>query len=312
MIKYYGRYLTANTSTSNNKAVCWNSSFTGTDKQLWEVSYNQNGNYYTIRSKNLAAAGLNYYLEKGGLFQGYKVCQGSTYSKEWRLIVDEYDKADVLMVGIIDSEHSNHSSWMGKTATDYYLNGLNSCMFDYQDDYSCYSSSEPLTDTITESGAKVVIIRGHGDGGPTETHMYLYDVSGTSDHPNLSSDDVVNCDFSDIEVILYIRCNTAYGYSSATSSNLLNCSVDGAGCMIAVGFTTTIRCSEANMMAEQFAAYYYEYLNEYYSNYSNMTPSSQQQARILSYRYAINSASHTRDLSSVCVYYYSGSYYTCS
>ena len=315
-IKTGSFYLTGNTSTSNNEKVYWSTSFSGANTQLWDIVYNPSAKEYTIRSKNLVLANKSYYLTRGGLFQGYKLIQGSSSNNKWKLIVDEMYHADVFLAGIIDSDpdHSNHSKWMGDVANRFYSNTDYSCMFDYQADHYVESDIDDFADRIADSTTKIAIIRSHGGKEGTETFIRLDDKSthSVSNRRLLTSSIVGNCDFSNAEIILYIGCSTAEVYNSTTSTtNLIYKSVNDAGCLLSVGFNDSIGCSAANDMADYFSYHYFYKLNNQYPNYNSLSISAQQDARIDCYQYAIKEAAITSGLTAKCVYYYSGSYYTC-
>ncbi len=309
-IKRGNKYLSGNSSTANNMSVSWSSSYTGADTQLWEITYLEDENIFKLRSKNLVTANKSYYLEKGGLFQNYNLCQGSTYTSRWNLIVDEVYKADTYFIGIIDSSHPSHSSWMGDAARHCYDGGQNSCTFAYQSEFS---SANDIGDSITELESKIVIIRGHGSQDGITTQMLLYDqgVDNSNDQPVITGNSVANCDFSKVEIILYIGCHTASGFDMPGHSTLLNKSVDYADCLIAVGFIDEIGCGTANTMAEQFMNYYFYNLSDC-DNYDELTESQKLDIRISSYISAIKKSASDAQLQQKCIYYYAGEYNSCN
>ena len=149
-------------------------------------------------------------------------------------------------------------------------------------------------------------------GNYAETHMYLNDISGDGEDVILSSNDMTDCDFTEVEVILYIGCSTAAGYTNSSCRNLLNRSVDEAGCAIAVGFSSTINCSNANEMAELFVKKYFLSLNCEYEDYEELTEEESRIARLACFIEAINDAACDSGLNSSCVYYTQGVFYQCT
>ena len=107
--------------------------------------------------------------------------------------------------------------------------------------------------------SKIFISRSHGGYNENCTWLALYDTGTASRlystyiYDTNSSTALV--DFSNLDIMLYVGCSTAYG--GETGSNLATASVN-AGAKCAIGFEETISCNGANSWTSYFTKFYTE------------------------------------------------------
>lgn len=296
------RFLTAPSSTSSGQKITWSSTFDSSDNnQLWSISLVSGGNTYTIKSKNIVNAGLNYGLSATSSYLEQRTV--SSTQAQWKLFCNELDYGDSLLVGISDSSHSSHSSWMGDAMSALYDGISDSFCLKYQSDMSYTGDLTPAMQQC-----RVMIMRGHGAEDGSRSYMVLSETA-TSNDVRLTSDDVRGLNMINTEIVLYIGCYTAGNYLIPDARNLLTESVNNAKAKIAVGFNNTIDCPKANEFAKCFAEAYREKLLSY-TNYSSMSNAEKLNTRINAFKFAVQSAAEDATLEDTCVMYSNSQYTT--
>lgn len=305
-------YLTASTSTSPGQKTTWSTTFSATNNnQLWQVSYSSSEKTYTIKSKNMVLAGNNYGLSATSSY----LVQNNIYATpaQWKICYNEVYQGDNLLVGIIDSQHSdNHSSWIGSAATSLY--GIGS------DSMTIYYNANIVPDDgvleITQKGLlmedmenkKIIEFYAHGYSDSSGSYIRI---SNTTVSPvYLHENDVRELDFSDTELVVFGSCSTASNYAIDEAENMLTASVTHAGAYLAVGFTTAVECSKVLPFMQQLNSNYLD-LFTLIDGYDNMTASAQFTQRLNAYKTAIASAAEDSYLTGKCVYYYNSTYTVC-
>ncbi len=306
-------YLTSPASTSSGKKITWSTTFSATNNnQLWQVSYLSNEKAYTIKSKNMILAGKDYSLS---VASGYLV-QKTTNSTnaQWKLCYDEVYHGDNLLIGIIDSQHSdNHSSWIGHAASALYDFGSDSNIIYYNADFP--SDNELEEDTQKEllmecmEESKIKKYYAHGISDNSGSYIRLSDTVVTTVY--LTTDDIKQLDLSDTELILFGSCSTAANYNVSQAENLLTASVNNANALMAVGFTQQILCSSL-LIFMQTITYNYNAQLASYTDYSSRTTAEQLAIRSNCYLMAIEQAADASRLSHSCVIFTNGNYITLS
>lgn len=301
-------YLTAPSSTSSGQKITWSNDFSeSNNNQLWQMSYINTNDTYSIKSKNLVISNTDYSLQSTSSY----LVQNTTSSakSQWKLLCDETYVADNLFVGIIDPSHNNHSLWMGDAMSALYDLGTNSFALRYQANLISSVDKSLLTDDM--ENCNIMIMRGHG--GSNGAVSSCMQITSTAENTTryLTSSDVQSLDLSNTEIILYIGCSTAGNYNISNATNLLTASVTNAGAYMAVGFSDTIQCDNANIFAKHFAMEYKKKMSEY-TDYSSMSVIEQLNVRITCYMNAISEAAILAGLTDLCVLYYDGTYATLS
>ena len=306
-------YLTAPTSTSSGQKITWSTSFSSTNNnQLWQVSYSSSEKAYTIISKNMVLAEKNYGLSATSSY----LVQDNIYATpaQWKLCYDEVYQGDNLLVGIIDSRHSdNHSSWIGNAATALYGTGSDSMTIYYN--ANVVPDNGVLENTQKEllmedmENKKIIEFYAHGFLDSSGSYIRISDTTGAPVY--LDTNDIKESDLSDTELIVFGSCSTAANYATQGAENMLTASVTNAGALMAVGFTAQIKCDNLQTFMQTITQNYATRLASY-SDYSSKTPAEQSNIRSICYRKAVEEAATASGLSNTCVIFTNGNYITFS
>ena len=231
--------------------------YVGADRQHWEIEETSRGTviFRPISAKNLStdwciAAGSGAFTSDGRNIEQREYEDDNNYNDEW--VLNRIGE-EVTMLSVIATEGSHdHISC-------YY-----DCIEAFQDTttnefnliYTAYIQYPTLLPQIEKS--KIFISRSHGSATSSSTQIQLHD-EGTVG-PKLASYNIYNfdtskalVDFSNVELLLFVGCKTAYGGNNG--KNLATASVNaGAGC--AIGFSDSIACDGANTWTSSFCQFY--------------------------------------------------------
>ncbi len=306
-------YLTAPASTSSGQKITWSATFSDTNNnQLWQVSYSSSGKTYTIISKNMVLAGKDYGLSATSSY----LVQNNIYATpaQWKLCYNETYQGDNLLVGIIDSQHSdNHSSWIGSAASALYSTGSDSVTIYYNanivPDNGLLENTQK--DILMEDMENKKIIEFYAHGFLDNSGSYIR-ISDTAESPvYLDTNDIKKLDLSDTEFIVFGSCSTAANYATNGAENMLTASVTNAGALMAVGFTDKIQCNNLQTFMQTITQNYAQRLASY-TDYSSKTPAEQSNIRSVCYRQAVEQAATASGLSNECVIFTNSNYITFS
>ena len=255
-----GKVATAPDSTNGSITQ---TTYSGSDKQLWRISSAGSGMYKFSPKSN-----ASYYMAAGdGIFtsDGRNVEMRSSQSDnkdEWVLeLVDAYK---ITFYGISNSGH-NHSSCLETVKGNLHDATFNNVTLKT----GAISSSDCLSDL---KNTNVFTSRSHGHlivwAGTTtaaSTGIILNDEKGTGmvalyshswSSMTSGSTSVASTDsFSGLNMVLFIGCETAY---DGTTGRNLPAIVSSQGAEVAIGFSETIDCSDANKWTKDFYSYLLE------------------------------------------------------
>ena len=278
-----------NASSTDNNAILelWN--FQGKTEQKWNIIYIEKGYYKIIYPLSGLALTAPSTIDSNVTQTTYS----SLDSQKWKINLEsniytltpksnttgylsagsEPVQSNARTVEMKNIQSDNTSKWnLYKTGSEVMLLGI---INDGHDHFSCYSnvmdtfgqsytynaestSYKPYNSCLSQmQNSKIFISRSHGGYDENCTWIKLFDTGTASRlystyiYDTNSSTALV--DFSNIDIMLYVACNTAHGGS--TGLNLVTASVN-AGADYAIGFEKSISCTGANAWTSYFSQFY--------------------------------------------------------
>lgn len=276
-------------ATASATFELWN--FNGNTEQKWNIVYLEEGYYKIIYPLSGFALTAPSTIDSNVTQTPYS----SLDSQKWKINLEsnsynltpksntssylsagsETAQSDARTIEIKDNQSDNKSKWnLYKTGSEVMLLGI---INDGHDHFSCYSdvinnfgqsyaynvestSYKPYNSCLSQmQNSKIFISRSHGGYNENCTWIKLFDTGTASRlystyiYDTNSSTALV--DFSDVDIMLYVACDTAHG--GETGSNLATASVN-AGADYAIGFEKSINCKGANAWTSYFSQYYAE------------------------------------------------------
>ena len=233
--------------------------YTGAYRQQWSFEDTTNG--YIIRPRSgesytndwCMAAGTGIFTSNGRNVEQREYTDNNDYKDLW--ILEPYS---VIFYGVTNSGH-DHSSALSAIQSDLLANKWNSVVLRMGAISSSRCKSDLLSTNIftSRSHGQIVLYSGSTTGaatgillndktGDASVHFYSHSWSGmNSGDSNIES----NEDYSNVDVALFIGCETAYG---GVGQRNLPTSIVNCGATASVGFTESIGCSAANTWTTNF------------------------------------------------------------
>lgn len=231
--------------------------YTGANTQQWKIVKMGNGRYrFSPRSYSYTymAAGDGVIIESG---RNVELRSSQSDDKDvW--YIRQPEKVKFSLIGIENSGH-NHQSAL--TTVQEYLTeeGYNNISFLYGSVSASKCKSELMTSNIFTSRSHGHLVVWSGTTTAASTGIILNDKSGSdriafyshSWSEMTSSSDFIRSgeDYSNIDVALFIACETAYDGNGGR--NLIT-EIVNQGAKAAVGFEESINCSNANTWTKEF------------------------------------------------------------
>lgn len=241
---------------SDSDSILKQEVYTASARQQWKITLTSNGNYkiapksaedYTA---DYCMAGSDSVVSGVGTSAIRNIEQGTydnntDYKDEWNLFCISGN--DTFLLGITSDNHDHFSVYgsIFKYLVDLGYESFNPCSVSYMSVETCLMN-------ISES--KLIVTRSHGGCDTEGTFICLSDTSigsylGTSEIYNFQTNQA-QVDFSNVEIILFIGCNTAYHENTSLTDAAV-----AAGAQYAIGFIESINCTGANKFVESFFSY---------------------------------------------------------
>ena len=242
-----------NDSTANDTQIEIRTG-TVTDGMKWKIEETSSGAYKLIPKSGESFSMVMTVKVLGSNNNNDPVKQqtysdNTDYKDEWLLYKTG---TAVMLLSIISSEgNHDHVSCFNDAIEDFASTSFNEYNIIHTDHIS-------VTDCIAQMElSKIFISRSHGGADSTSSWLRLFDTGTAS---RLYSYNIYNfttstalVDFSGVEIMLYVGCNTAFGGN--TANNLITASVN-SGANFALGFKKSINCDGANTWTSYFCEYY--------------------------------------------------------
>ena len=233
--------------------------YTGAYRQQWSFEYTTNG--YIIRPRSgesyskdwCMAAGTGIFTANGRNVEQREYTDNNDHKDQW--ILESYS---VVFYGVTNSDH-DHLSALGVVRNDLLANKWNNvvlfggamsssmCKSDLlsTDIFTSRSHGQVILYSVATTGASTGILL-NDETGSDAVCFYSHAWSGmNSGDGNIES----NEDYSNIDVALFIGCETAYG---GVGQRNLPTAIVNYGATASVGFAESISCSAANTWTINF------------------------------------------------------------
>lgn len=258
-----GRCLSVKSGDEHSKmGAIVQKTYTGAYNQQWKIIRTRNGSYkikarssedYTTYDLVLDVNTQGLHSVDGLNLKQREYIDNSSYKDEWFVFKIKSD-AQIGIVGIIEDKHDHKSCFNSAINSIAATDGYNSI--------SCkltnYLTKNKCKDVLQKS--KAFISRSHGYYSATSTYI----LTSTNRTQWLSSVDIYDYDsntvltnLSNVYMVLYVGCYTAYRGTDSGARNLVVASYD-AGARFVTGFEASISCDGANKWVESFFKYYEE------------------------------------------------------
>lgn len=255
--------------TDENEVALIQETYSNLSRKKWKITKSSSG-AYILRPKSGESYDTDWCMCAGGQFlwvtDGLNVEQRSyeyndSYKDEWELeLVDDYI---ITFYGISNSGH-DHSSCLKTVRGNLHDAGFNNitlktgaisssdCLSDLKNSNVFTSRSHGYlvvwkgTDTASSTGIML------NDGEPETVALFSHSWSGmTSGSTSITAAD----SFAGVNMVLFIGCQTAY---DGTTGRNLPAVVSSQGAEVAIGFSESINCSDANKWTKDFYSYLLE------------------------------------------------------
>ena len=240
-------------SNVNWENALWRFVLTADGSYKIQAKVRDGSDYYVALGAGLASAeGINIEQRQEGSIDLYR--------DEWFL--EELDQYNVTFCGIANAGH-DHSSALETSKQALFSKGYNNVNL-ITGAVSATSSLNYLKSTaVFTSRSHGCVVVYSGTTQVASTGIVLNDLEGASSarlysHSwsgmNTNSINITSTDsFSDLQLVLFVGCETAYGGSGDRNLPTI---VRNNGAFVSVGFKESIDCIEANQWTEDF----YEYM----------------------------------------------------
>lgn len=263
--KISGKAISVQSGYENSGAYALvQQTYTGSPRQQWKISLTSRG-LYKIKPKSSESYSTDWVMCCGeGLNENGRNVEQRSYDNnnilkdEWLLEV--LNNKNISFCGITNSGY-NHSTCLETTKQNLFDEGFNNT--------TIYTGSiTPMTCLFYLKNSSIFTSRSHGiffesNDVVTTTGIILNDTPGSGmiglyshydDRMTYGSSNIVATDnFSNLELVLFIGCFTGRG--GIDGNNLPTICV-AQGAEVAVGFTESISCNDAN----EWTIYFYNYL----------------------------------------------------
>jgi hypothetical protein len=258
IITVCGKVLSIHEDYVNDERYIWQAFYGGWDFQHWKFEKTDRGTY-VIRLQSSEPYDPDWCMSAGDgviISDGRNVEQreydenDGDYKDEWLM----YQLGtDAMLLAVHETDGRDRISAYGSvmySLSNIGINNFNLIYTNYMDSNSCLTQMK---------AARIFISRTHGAGNDNHSYILLNSMGEESILSSVQifdfSANTARVDFSNVNLLLFVGCKTAWGGNGNTTNNLIVASVN-AGADFAVGFEDTINCDGANTWTEYFCEYY--------------------------------------------------------